>query len=1096
VTGPVVGDYELQRALGQGGMGRVWRATHVPTQRRVAVKFLSTDHQNDTRYHAAFEAEVRALAALHHPGIVPVLDHGVATTTVDSLGIEEGTPYLVMEYLSNGDLGSAGFLDWHGLRRIVESLLGALAHAHAHGIIHRDVKPGNILLDYDEAGPYAKLADFGIVWDSTQGRSALSLAAGSATYMAPEQAMARVGDFGPWTDLYALGCVVWRMVCGRPPFEGTPEVMLRKKLENRLPPFEPTVSVPRHLDRWLSILLHADTRNRFPHARDAAYGLSLLADSQPLMPARAQVRGEAPSPSGVVTRELTTTRSAPLTALAPREEERVQRPVAPAPGDWRLPSDGAPRSHRLGASLLHLQSAHFVGRDAERDRLWGLLTEATTSRLFHAARIVAPQGRGGSALVRWLGYRAEELGVARFIHVRHSAHDAPIEAWRDAVGRMLGAPESDLTSRLLRAADRYEWSHEVVRGLGRLLRREFQDHGEVYEAVLRWLVDHSRQRPTLVVIEDAQWAAAELSFVGHALRRGRALDLPAFIVESWSVQPEQNPPRVSEVPELALGPLTPREAQAFLQALVPLESAQLVDLIERSQGEPARIVRGVRRWARSGALGWKAGGFGLLPTATESDLLSDEDVWLQEHIRSLPDHAAAAADVAVALGEMLSIDDWLFVLNDDRRGLDDALRFFLDAELATFEPAYNRLSFEPADLPKIWAKHLRDSSRWQTAHTRCAERLVDLPDVAPERIARHWLQAGSAARAMELLSSHIDSLNGRFHVLRAAPVVTTWEQAADALGWPEDDARRLPVWELRANLAFYVNPGTLGQRANLEYWGARMRTVADAAGLKAWGCVARLLLAWHERLGTRRKEAIALAEQALIMGGSDVVLQCRARWERAINLTALDPRAALEDCAWILENAPRTSYLLPGTYFLMATAAHAVGDLDAAATAAQNALHHAHLGPARNRPNAWTELAKVELERGHLQAAREGFAAATAERERQGLSGGYAECYLASTLVLLDEFREALPILDRLIDAESPGNAAELRVWRALARWGSQDPAGAQRDLDRSLAWYEANPVRPDTALDAAQRLIARHGVTPEVKKLGQRLLNLGAGAR
>ncbi len=208
--GQMLGRYRLEELLGQGGMAEVWRAADERLGRTVAVKVILTAHLRDGNLRERFHHEARLVASLDHPNILPVYDYGD----------EDGMPYLVMPYLDGGTLrdrmvGSpipfAQAVSW------IRQLGDALDAAHAAGILHRDVKPANVLIRRDDR---LALADFGIakMLESPTGLTRTGMVVGTPIYMAPEQAQGKPAT--PASDRYSLAVLAYELLSGKPPFDG------------------------------------------------------------------------------------------------------------------------------------------------------------------------------------------------------------------------------------------------------------------------------------------------------------------------------------------------------------------------------------------------------------------------------------------------------------------------------------------------------------------------------------------------------------------------------------------------------------------------------------------------------------------------------------------------------------------------------------------------------------------------------------------------------------------------------------------------------------------------------------------------------------
>ena len=289
--GSVLGAFQLVRPIARGGMAQVWAAVHLRSSVSVSIKVITGEKANDAYFRSAFLNEVRAVAGLDHPGVVRVLDYGIVPE--EGVGeLEGGCPYLVMEPASEGTLhdGRRKALVWPEIRTILLSLLGALGHAHARGVIHRDLKPGNVLVcGAQDPRPGLKLTDFGLArhLEDHDRPGSVEAVRGTLHYMAPEQCRGLWRDHGPWTDLYALGCIAYQLATGRPPFKGlSGEDLMRAHVKTEAPPLPPRRGLPDGYAEWVGRLLLKSPWRRYSRAADAAWALSSLPEPEDIGPTR------------------------------------------------------------------------------------------------------------------------------------------------------------------------------------------------------------------------------------------------------------------------------------------------------------------------------------------------------------------------------------------------------------------------------------------------------------------------------------------------------------------------------------------------------------------------------------------------------------------------------------------------------------------------------------------------------------------------------------------------------------------------------------------------------------------------------------------
>jgi len=279
--GDLIADrYELEELIGTGGMSSVFRAHDRQLERRVAIKILHQHYADDPEYLERFRREARAVARLSHPNIVTVIDRGD----------DDGRQYIVFEHVDGENLKElvlrTGRLP---VRRALElglAVADGLAFAHDHGLVHRDVKPQNVLLSNEGE---VKVTDFGIARSLhvEHGVTQTGTVLGTGEYLAPEQAGGR--PVSPATDVYSLGVVLWELLAGEVPFVGENFVAVALRHVNEPPPSlrERRPDVSPRLDAAVERALAKDPARRFP---------SMAAFAQELRACLAEAEGEAPQP--------------------------------------------------------------------------------------------------------------------------------------------------------------------------------------------------------------------------------------------------------------------------------------------------------------------------------------------------------------------------------------------------------------------------------------------------------------------------------------------------------------------------------------------------------------------------------------------------------------------------------------------------------------------------------------------------------------------------------------------------------------------------------------------------------------------------------
>jgi serine/threonine-protein kinase len=331
MTAQTFGRYEIRREIGRGGMATVYLAYDPRFRREVALKAMPHQFTHDPMFRTRFEREAQTIAALEHPAIVPVHDFGE----------ESGQPYIVMRYMSGGSLSERlkhGRLSLAATTAVLNRISSALDRAHGIGVVHRDLKPGNIL--FDQYGD-AFLADFGIakIAEATAALTGSGLV-GTPAYMSPEQVKGE--NIDGRSDIYSLGIILYEMLSGAQPYQATtPWGILSKHVSAPIPHvLEQASDLPPQLDTIVTRALAKEATDRFQTAGELATAMTLVVQQRPYT-TTPTVISPTPEPETIPIAEPLTVVAEPAATL--EEAGPPTRLVEPQP-DEPKPEPSRPRA--------------------------------------------------------------------------------------------------------------------------------------------------------------------------------------------------------------------------------------------------------------------------------------------------------------------------------------------------------------------------------------------------------------------------------------------------------------------------------------------------------------------------------------------------------------------------------------------------------------------------------------------------------------------------------------------------------------------------------------------------------------------------------
>ena len=729
--------YEAVRELGRGGMGVVYLCRDVVTGDRVALKRLRTPEKGETRPEESwwFHQEARAVALLDHPAIVRARDFGQ---------LADGSPFFVMDVLPGRSIHEwmhTTNLPWSVIWAAIDQVLAGLAHAHARGVIHGDLKPSNIMLDLASTGrgPRAYLLDLGLAWlreyrhDSRlDGARAPEVAvhsgAGTVGWVAPEQIRRQAALVGPATDLYALGCVMYRVLSGKEIFEGNAQDVLRAHKRTPVPMPNLPEDVPIDAGKFILRLLEKKPWQRYEFAADARR-------------AWARIR-----PAGTATLEEVV-QSSPSSRAAP-----------------------AAYARSLAPGILSLRAPMLVARQDERRELWAMVEDVAANRTRQElAMLIGEAGVGKSRLAEWLCAEVHEQGAMLPLRARYGRIPTPLDGITAAINAHFGLEGADragveqaLITRwevgkedddaLTWVAATAEWLRPTPPGvlapLGPSGKRFVLDRPELRFVVIRRVLERlSRNRPVLLWLDDLHYASPNTFETLSRLRRDAA-DLPLLLVataRSETLATDLDMALRMEAMRaewngkvLELKPLATDDTEALLRTALPLDDDAVKRAVEQSRGNPLFALQLLYAWAGGGYFSLESGKYRVPERALAGRAITTAELW-DERVRAIPTELRLSAYAAAALGDDIRGDVLKTLCASLGMDPRDALVALTRAQIL-LAAGNDQFRWPHALLQEHLLDRLQERNDAPAIYRLAANALARHPAVGSRRIMKHRVQ--------------------------------------------------------------------------------------------------------------------------------------------------------------------------------------------------------------------------------------------------------------------------------------------------------------------------------------------------------------------